>query len=249
MTRETALDRIQKAEEAISKKQATILRKQKTIEKKINELRKLGIEYTGERVTCDRYEALGYDKDTAWNAYWLGCDIDTLHEDIRRAEKDIAEKEQKIVEYQKALAEADERLRIIENDIPQALKDAKDEMVDRWTEYDLRDKEKMIEDRRSMEYKEFFKKWSYSRYEELSKSAEAIRKQNDKDATVWLLDLYNRVKDITGEIIDAKHLRWGGKALNGYVVGKDGTAEVTTIGAGGYNIQRYHLRVLVHRMN
>ena len=58
-------------------------------------------------------------------------------------------------------------------------------------------------------------------------------------------DLYNRVVAFTGEITDASGIRWGGKCLDGIIIGKEGKAIVETIGAGGYNIQRWHLRTLV----
>ena len=71
----------------------------------------------------------------------------------------------------------------------------------------------------------------------------------EREADYWLINLYNRVKEITGEVTDCSYLRWGGKCLDGYIVGETGRAKVETIGAGGYNIQRYHLRVLVKEYN
>lgn len=62
---------------------------------------------------------------------------------------------------------------------------------------------------------------------------------NDK-----LVELMQRVGKVTGRILDANlHIEKGD--LNGTIYGEDGDAQVTTIGAGGYNIQRYHFRVLV----
>lgn len=62
-----------------------------------------------------------------------------------------------------------------------------------------------------------------------------------------LIDLMSRVSKITGEIVDARLTIEKGD-LNGTVIGKDGTARVNTIGAGGYNIQIRHYRVLVKKV-
>ena len=45
-----------------------------------------------------------------------------------------------------------------------------------------------------------------------------------------------RVSRVTGEILDASYLSIKEGNLNGYIIGKDGNAEVETIGAGGYMI-------------
>ena len=66
-----------------------------------------------------------------------------------------------------------------------------------------------------------------------------------------IINLYYRVRNITGEIVDwsgisAEVGTQGFPVLTGYVIGKEGRAFVETILAGGYNIQRLHIRVLVH---
>lgn len=63
-------------------------------------------------------------------------------------------------------------------------------------------------------------------------------------------DLVSRVTEITGTITDASALSIGNQAgeLNGIIVGENGKVRVETIGAGGYNIQCYHYRVLIHRI-
>lgn len=79
----------------------------------------------------------------------------------------------------------------------------------------------------------------------------------DWDATMQkdLKDEYNRKYDfiitrtneIVGRITDSKHLSVGAKGdLNGYIIGTKGCCSVKTIGAGGYNIQCFHFRTLIH---
>lgn len=58
--------------------------------------------------------------------------------------------------------------------------------------------------------------------------------------------LIARVKEIVGQITDAKRLFIGSNAeINGIIIGIKGKAKVETISAGGYNIQCFHYRVLV----
>lgn len=63
-------------------------------------------------------------------------------------------------------------------------------------------------------------------------------------------DLVRRISEVVGEIQDASNLSIGDQngELNGIVKGSKGSAKVQTIGAGGYNIQVFHYRVLVHKI-
>lgn len=61
--------------------------------------------------------------------------------------------------------------------------------------------------------------------------------------------IIERTNDIVGEITDASNLEIGNnQELNGYIIGTRGTANVRTISAGGYNIQRFHFRTLIHKV-
>ena len=64
------------------------------------------------------------------------------------------------------------------------------------------------------------------------------------------LDLINRVTKLIGEIKDANNLSIGNQngELNGIIIGEKGKIRIETISAGGYNIQRFHYRVLIHRV-
>lgn len=83
------------------------------------------------------------------------------------------------------------------------------------------------------------------------KSDEEINADNTKDANNLILNLINRVSKYTGEITSWNHLYVTAgnstevSAINGIVEGVDGKAKVESITAGGYNIQRLHIRILV----
>lgn len=61
-------------------------------------------------------------------------------------------------------------------------------------------------------------------------------------------DIIERTNEIVGEITDAKGLHISAGDLNGIIVGTRGRAKVQTIGAGGYNIQCFHFRTLIHEI-
>lgn len=81
-------------------------------------------------------------------------------------------------------------------------------------------------------------------YEE---SAERLKQDLAEEANRKYDFIIERTNEIVGEITDATGLKVGAKGdLNGYIKGTRGTAKVKTIGAGGYNIQCYHFRTLIH---
>ena len=58
-----------------------------------------------------------------------------------------------------------------------------------------------------------------------------------------------RVSKICGKITNADELLVGTRGdINGIIEGENGKAEVRTIEAGGYNIQCFHFRVLVNKV-
>lgn len=61
--------------------------------------------------------------------------------------------------------------------------------------------------------------------------------------------IIERTNAICGAITDASGLEVSSNGeLNGIIIGERGNAKVHTIGAGGYNIQRFHFRVLVKKV-
>ena len=100
------------------------------------------------------------------------------------------------------------------------------------------------------QYKEDFSQLTRSLAFSKNKEAE-LNKILDIEEKEKVLDLIRRVTKVVGTITDASNLSIGNQSgeLNGIVVGENGKAHVQTIGAGGYNIQRFHYRVLVKEIH
>lgn len=85
--------------------------------------------------------------------------------------------------------------------------------------------------------------------ESYESSIEKLRRDLDNEANNKYDFIIERTVNIVGTIIDASNLSIGDKGnLNGYIIGEKGRASVQTIGAGGYNIQCFHFRTLIHKM-
>lgn len=229
MKLETLNDRIQKAEEKITKKTATIAKKTATIAKKQAALEK----------TTDSYEKL-----------WLETDIEGLKDDIERLGKEIEETKKTLESYKGQLSGAIARERTLTVELPESLKALQTELVERWDAYDIEERKVLRKAHSELGYTAFVKKYSYAAYNRMHRTDAEIHKSNMDDAESLILNLVNRVKSTVGEITDWKHVRcergtYGMPVLNGFIVGKEGRCNVESIGAGGYNIQRYHIRVLV----
>ena len=176
--------------------------------------------------------------------------------EVKHAKNLVEEKANTVKNWEKKIAKAEEQEQSV-NEMPIAFLYAKAELVKEWVAYDIAQRERIraikneyYKDANTVtEIREASKKYrevvKYSTEEAYSKTDEEFLRLEEKNATECLIDLYNRVKAITGKITDASNIRWGGKCLDGYIIGEQGTAEVETISAGGYNIQRYHLRTLV----
>ena len=78
---------------------------------------------------------------------------------------------------------------------------------------------------------------------------EKLQKELDQEANAKYDDIIERTNAICGKITDARGLWVSAKGdLDGIIIGERGTAKVQTIGAGGYNIQCFHFRTLVHEV-
>lgn len=78
-------------------------------------------------------------------------------------------------------------------------------------------------------------------------NAALLAKDLEQEAAAKYDDIVERTNAICGTIKDAAGLYVGLKGeLDGIVIGERGNAKVQTIGAGGYNIQCFHFRTLIH---
>lgn len=250
-------ERISKAEDKIAKKQGTIAKKQGWIEKRKANFANLTTE--NER-------------------YWATCEINNLEDDIIRLEKEIKEAQTALDGYKAQLAAeiekansrnvpaileflADWKVKVMnyyERTFPVYLH-AKEERYAQNREYcekvnymirDHAKREELRKTEREQE-KQFRQMWSnFIKYDECDRfQKERLQKDLDRDAELKYDDIIERTNAICGTITDAAGLRVGLKGdLDGYVKGERGTAKVQTIGAGGYNIQCFHFRTLVHEM-
>ena len=244
----------------MEKLQAQLERRTKTLEKKLAQAEKMGVaEWTREDYNnfITNVETLGIEdgyccpiiknkEDVKKNGAYFELihaknELAETKSKIERCEKRLAEKK---VEYDKVKEEEAESYIDI-NEIPKAFLDAKAYLVETWVAWDIEERERIKKLRAELNHEKFRKMVTYTHEKEYMKSDEEFRKQEEKEAEIWLLDLYRRVRDITGTVKDASGIKWGGKCLDGIIKGEKGTAVVETIVAGGWNIQRLHLRTLV----
>lgn len=246
MDKQSILERIEKVEDAIAKKEARIEKLENNLKvirdywqthnraeekAKVNALQEAWYKACNVDVTdfasvvgankkCKEYKE--YSK--AWDLLEKMSHESWIEDDIKRRSWELEEKKNILQRYNEMLLKMDSEERVYE-ELPEVLKKVEAEYYE--------------------EYKTFFQN-----DEKFSKmwTAEEIEKRAKREARDLVLVLWYKVKAITGDVTEVHNLIYRTtKGLDGFVVGKNGTAEVHTIEAGGYNIQRWHLRMLVHK--
>lgn len=236
-------EKVLKAEEKVTKCKATIERHKAQAEKKRNL-----IISKGWNPDYDRYCRQGNTEEEQNESYWLMCEYEWKLEDIKTATQKLKDAEIILSNWKEKLSKQLEIERTITFEMPEIFIQCQEFLAKKWAEYDIKFRDEMRENKKVLSYEDFRKKYSWSTEDDYNKTYEEFLKAEMRNAELWIIDLYNRVKVITGEVSDWNHIRFSGKALDGVVTGENGTARVETIEAGGYNIQRFHLRTLVHEV-
>lgn len=233
-------EKVKKAEEAVAKAEKTIERHKAQADKKLKMINDNGWDMT---------DGIAYRGNNN-EAFWTICDYKYKLEDIKNATEKLEDKIRILNNWKERLEAAEAKEQKFITEVPEAMKEMMNELVLRWDQYDLEEKAFLKRKCDELGYTEFTKKYGYRKYQFMRyETEESIHKANVKNAEAYVIDLYNRVHLITGEVTDWSGIYCAGVALNGYVKGQLGAVKIETILAGGYNIQRLHCRTLVHEVN
>ena len=235
-------ERLKKAVEKCEKCVKTIERHEAQAQKKLDKIIANGWD------ASDRYKYGAYGSEPNHDAYWAVCEYENKLNDIENAKKKLADAERIMGNWSEKLYKQVQIEKTIEEGVPTQLKEMQAELANVWYEGEIEHRDTMKAKRRQMDYVSFCRMYSARAWEDAERSDEQVKKEVERDARDFVIDLYNRIKHVTGNVTDWAGIHWKGKALNGVVAGDHGTAKVETIMAGGYNIQRLHYRVLVHRV-
>lgn len=244
----------EKAVEAMEKQKATIERHEKQLGKKVAALVAAGVD-------MNNLDAYKWVDGRGTEVYWDICEVEHKQDDLKSAKKKLVERERIVADWSEKMGKATAKVELF-GKLPQIIIDFAEGYKQRCIEWYMDGIERVAAKldaakRDGLEYKEMKKVKAEicrnfgNEFLELVSMREAEQKArveaiNEKRKSDLLETLVYRVKEKTGEITDAGGLQLGMNGeINGTVVGEQGRATVTTIGAGGYNIQCFHFRVLV----
>lgn len=242
MTIEQLNERIEAAKAKVAKKEATIARYEKTIAKKVGELADMG--YTGEASWKACREANITDTEVRWTV----SEIEQIRQDITRARHEIAATEATIAKYREAARKASEESAV---EVPEVLSILAEQLVAEWDAWDIDRREWLNAKFEEVGLHEFYKRYA-TEAQLRDKTNEDIHTDNVRAAKFAVIDMIKRIRNEVGTVTDWEQLRAvqgnAGAVLNGFVEGTEGVVKVESITAGGWNIQRFHVRTLVHKL-
>ncbi len=191
-----------------------------------------------------------------------------LKEDLRDSNNKLKTLNGQLDRLQNQLAKSVEKEKIL-NEVPNELKALEDELTKTWYQWsiearaDFKENLEKIQEARRIESKTSYKGYNeymtdeirevlkfYTRSYEyrVCRSNEELFAEAQKDAKRFVIKMYNDIKEITGTVTSWNNVHFNLRELNGVVYGEKGNAKIQTITAGGYNIQRLHLRTLIKKI-
>lgn len=249
--------KFEKSEQRVEKGKKTIERHKNQLQKKVDKIAMIGLNLENN----DLSDLSAYKwHDDYKEYYWEFCDIESKQDDIIRATKKLKESERILLNWKEKLEKAKREDELLENEVPIVIKEylnnwkslAYNWYLNRYNEY------KKYVDENGITYKNLKQRQTLfgniiiemdSKFieEEREKWLDTLLEQEKKNK---ILDLMIRTKEVVGQIKNADCLTIGLDGhLNGIIEGEKGKAKVQTIDAGGYNIQCYHFRVLVKKID
>lgn len=236
MTTQELLIKIEKKKEEIAKREKNL------------------VKYAADKefvAICDRFFQNGAKDFTEIRAYNRAHGF-MFSPDYYGKRYELEDAKATLVKYEKLLAAAQDKENSLK-ELPQVLVEFKNNLIASWDAYDEWKKQMIIKERKTLSVPDMRHKWGANYYDFMFKSAEDIHKANVNAAETLILNLVDRTIAITGKITDCKCLTLdrdnnGYAIINGVIIGEKGKVHIDSIGAGGYNIQRYHIRVLVKEM-
>lgn len=249
MTLEQYKERLHKAEENVAKREATIERHKSQLEKRIKKIQRVSW------IDTNKLDSYRYDEDsrnryrqeTGSDLYWDICDVDDKLEDIKASYEKLSELQRTVSNWKDKVAHAEMVTSVFERDIPESLKSYKTYLVEQWDAWDIVRRNTLAQEYKELGYKEFMNKHkTHAEYVFKDLTDEEIHRDNEREATNLILDLYQRIFKYSGKVVSWEQLNIKAGHINGYITGENAKVRVESILAGGYNIQRLHVRVLVH---
>ena len=222
---------IQKLQERIDKAQEKIDKKCNTIEKTKARIEKLTAQIaTFEHKTREELRTIPSEERTEENFYtpWeVLFKLEVAEDSIKANYKEIKKIEGTLKKYQDQMIKENNNLNKVKN-IPEILKNLIEKIIEENDKLAINDPNEV-------------------------RSSEEIHKDNVEFANYLVLNLIARTENVVGEITSWNELRITAGShhlpvFNGVVNGTKGTAIIETIEAGGLNVQRWHLRVLIKKI-
>lgn len=159
--------------------------------------------------------------------------------------------EEQLIKEEEEEKKKEEKSKAFKNSLPKILVDLMNNLLKNMDNYDFKVKKFLTEKFNELGKDEFFKQYGMSGYNLglINYSDEDIHKYNEVDAEILVRQLISKTKSVTGDIVKLEGIDIApgnkGVSLNGRVIGKKGQCDVESIIAGGYNIQKEHIRVIL----